>query len=94
MHRRIDRNQPEIVQKLRDIGATVTVLSMVGFGCPDILVGWHGVNYLLEIKDGEKSPSRRTLTPAEMRWHRDWEGQSAIVLSADEAIRTVTDDRA
>ena len=92
MRRRVDANQSEIVAALRQIGATVHVLSMVGFGCPDIVVGRHGVNYLLEIKDGAKSPSRQKLTPAEMRWHRDWEGQVAIVISVEDAIRVVSDD--
>ena len=92
MRRQVDSNQSEIVAALRQIGVTVTVLSMVGFGCPDIVAGYRGINYLLEIKDGMKSPSRQKLTPAEMRWHRDWEGQSAIVVSVEDAIRTVTDE--
>lgn len=92
MRRRVDANQAEIVQALRQIGATVTVLSHVGFGCPDILVGRHGINYLLEIKDGTKTPSRQKLTPAETRWHRAWEGQAAIVVSVEDAIKAVTDE--
>ena len=91
MRRQVDANQAEIVAALRQIGATVQVCSQVGFGCPDISAGYRGVNYWLEIKDGRKAPSRQKLTPAEMRWHRDWEGQSAIVVSVEDAIRTVTD---
>ena len=86
MRKNTDANQSEIVAALRELGATVTVLSQVGYGCPDILVGFRGVNYLLEIKDGAKSPSRQRLTPAEMRWHNEWRGQVAIVNSVDAAI--------
>lgn len=92
MRHRTDDNQAEIVMALRQIGATVTVLSQVGLGCPDIVVGLRGNNYLLEVKDGTKSLSRQKLTPAETRWHQAWQGQVVIVTSVEEAIRTVTDD--
>ena len=92
MRKNTDANQGRIVRALRDVGATVTVLSQVGYGCPDILVGFRGVNYLLEIKDGAKSPSRQRLTPAEMRWHNEWRGQVAIVNSIDAAIDEIQGD--
>ena len=50
MPKRVDMNQPEIVADLRGIGATVQHLHMVGKGCPDILVGFRGNNWLFEIK--------------------------------------------
>jgi len=62
---RKDDNQDEIVGALWDIGASVQRLQSVKGGCPDLLVGYHGVNYLLEVKDGSKPPSRRKLTPPE-----------------------------
>ncbi len=86
---KIDRNQPGIVRALRSVGATVTSLAAVGKGCPDILVGRHGVNYLLEIKDGEKIPSKRKLTPAEQAWHDMWKGQVSMVKNEDEALRAI-----
>ena len=89
MRKNTDANQGRIVRALRDVGATVTVLSQVGYGCPDILVGFRGVNYLLEIKDGEKPPSKQQLTPAETRWHDEWRGQAAIVNSVDAAIGVI-----
>ena len=39
---RVDRNQAEIVQALRSMGATVQHLHTIGKGCPDILVGFGG----------------------------------------------------
>jgi Holliday junction resolvase len=83
---RTDANQREIVEALRAIGCSVLVLSAVGKGCPDILVGYAGKNFLLEIKDGAKKPSDRRLTPDEERLHPEWCGQVAIVESVDRAI--------
>ena len=40
---RIDRNQPEIVKALRQVGAHVTSLAAVGDGVPDLLVGFQGM---------------------------------------------------
>ena len=83
---RIDANQSEIVVALRQIGATVQTLHQVGRGCPDLLVGFRGVNILLEVKDGSKPPSARKLTPDEYSWHKDWRGQVAVVKSIEDAI--------
>lgn len=86
---RIDANQPEIVKALRQIGATVELLHRVGKGCPDLLVGYRGKNWLLEIKDGNKPPSERTLTPDQVTWHQTWQGTVQVVKSVDEALGTV-----
>ena len=83
---RTDANQAEIVAGLLYLGATVQHLHAVGAGCPDILVGWRGNNYLIEIKDGDKPPSRRKLTSDQVRWHALWSGQKAVAKNLDEAI--------
>ena len=89
---KVDANQPEIVQALRDIGATVQILSAVGKGCPDILVGFRRNNFLFEIKDGAKSPSRRKLTDDERQWHDDWRGQVTTISNVRQAIALITYD--
>lgn len=61
------------------MGATVQPLHTVGRGCPDLLVGYGGTNYLLEVKDGLKSPSQRKLTPDEQTWHDEWRGHVTVV---------------
>lgn len=88
MHRaaKADANQTEIVKALRQMGASVQHLHTLGKGCPDLLVGWRGVNILLEVKDGEKVPSKRRLTPDEQEWHERWRGQVAIVESVEDAV--------
>jgi len=86
---RIDDNQPEIVEALRQIGCSVQPLHGVGSGVPDLLVGVAGVNILLEVKDGNKAPSQQKLTKQQETWHALWSGQTAIVRSAEEAIASV-----
>ena len=83
---RIDANQEQIVSALRAMGATVRIVTQ-GNGLPDLLVGFRGVTVLMEVKDGQKVPSARKLTPAEQKFFDEWQGGIvAIVNSVDEAI--------
>lgn len=68
MAKRADRNQPEIMQALRQVGAHVQTLHEIGKGCPDLLCMFRGEVYLLEVKDGNKPPSAQKLTPDECDW--------------------------
>lgn len=86
---RTDTNQSNVVEALRSIGASVLILSDVGGGCPDLLVGYRGVNFLLEVKDGNKPPSARKLTEAEQAFFRDWRGTVYIIFGAADAIEVV-----
>ena len=81
---RVDLTQSEIVKALRKVGATVTVLSQVGHGFPDLCVGWRGENKLLEVKTGDGG-----LTSDEKDWHAKWNGQVAIVRTPEEAVLAV-----
>lgn len=89
MPKRVDDNQAEIVQALRQVGCSVQHLHEVGRGCPDILVGFRGINYLFEIKDGNKIPSRQKLTPDEEKWHQLWNGRVLIIKSTDNAFKAI-----
>jgi hypothetical protein len=86
---RIDANQNEVVQVLRDVGASVAITSMVGKGFPDIVVGFRGRNYLIEIKDGSKPPSKRKLTSDEREWHDTWRGTVYVANNSDEALEII-----
>lgn len=86
---RVDANQAAIVHVLRGLGCTVQPLHTVGAGCPDLLVGFRGRNFLVEIKDGSKPPSERELTPAQKAWHMCWNGSVAIVSDQDEAVSLI-----
>ncbi|MEM8616770.1 MAG: hypothetical protein AAGF20_07525 [Pseudomonadota bacterium] len=86
---RVDRNQAEIVKALRQVGATVTPTHTVGGGFPDIVVGYQGATYALEIKDGTKLPSAQKLTEDEQRWHDTWRGQKDVVRDIPEALEAI-----
>ena len=83
---RIDANQNEIVGTLRKMGATVAITSMVGHGFPDLVVGYLGLNYLFEIKDGLKPISQRKLTKDEQEFFDIWRGNVQIVNNANDAL--------
>jgi hypothetical protein len=86
---KVDANQRQVVAALRGVGATVQLLHAVGEGCPDLLVGHLGVNYLLEVKDGQKPPSAQKLTPQQEIWHRDWRGHRVVVNSPEAALAAI-----
>ena len=80
---RIDDNQNDIVTALRKAGATVRIISQ-GEGIPDLLVGFRGETMLMEVKDGNKPPSARTLTDAEKKFFDEWEGGLCMVVKSVE----------
>ena len=86
---KVDRNQGEIVDGLRAVGCSVQILAKLGEGCPDLLVGYHGTNVLLECKDEEQPPSKQKLTDDQVEWHAEWRGQVATVKNVAEAIAVV-----
>ena len=86
---RVDVNQAQIVRGLRQCGVTVQHLHTVGQGCPDIMCGWHNRNYVFEIKDPDKPPSRRRLTEDEEKWHEEWGGQVDIILTTEDALKVM-----
>jgi Holliday junction resolvase len=65
---KLDANQNAIVKELRKIGAFVQSLASIGKGCPDLLVGFRGNWFLFEVKDAEKTQSKRELTADEIEW--------------------------
>jgi hypothetical protein len=87
---KVDANEGEVVRILQAAGALVQHLGMVGCGCPDLLVGWRGRLFLLEVKDGSKAPSAQKLTPDQETWHQVWSGYPvAVVRSSADALRAI-----
>lgn len=83
---RTDANHREVVEALRAAGAAVTDTSAVGGGFPDLVATFRNAVYLVEVKDGEKSPSRRKLTPEQEAWHAQQRAKVHIVTSPHEAL--------
>lgn len=86
---KLDDNHKEVVSALRKAGCSVLSLASVGHGCPDLLVGRAGVNWLIEVKDGTKPPSKRTLTQEQRIFFAEWGGQAYVVKSVDEALKVL-----
>ena len=83
-----DANEPSIVSGLRRIGATVEKLDKP----VDLLVGFRGVNYLLEVK-GELGPkggsTGRNLTPDQETFFATWRGQRCVVRNISDALQAI-----
>lgn len=86
---KVDANQAEIVKVLRACGVSVQPLHTVGGGVPDLLCGFIGLNFLIEVKDGSKVPSAQKLTPDQVVWHAAWKAPVHIVNSIDAALAVV-----
>lgn len=83
---KVDANQSGIVKIMRGMGASVCPTHTVGKGFPDLVVGYSGKTYLVEIKDGSLPPSARPLTDDQVEFHSEWRGHVEIVKTDDEAI--------
>ena len=82
-----DGNHGEIVDALRKAGATVLDLAAVGGGAPDLLVGYRGMNYLIEIKDPSQPKASIKLRENQVGFHEDWKGlKPAVAMTADAAL--------
>jgi hypothetical protein len=79
---RVDANQAEVVAQLREAGAYVWVI-----GLPvDLLVGYNGQTYLVEIKDGPK----KALTRLQQDFFENWMGGSLYRIDGPEdALRMI-----
>lgn len=86
---RKDDNHREIVAALTHAGVSVWDTSSLGSGGVDLVAGLRGQNFMLEIKDAAKAPSRRRLTEDEQEFHRTWRGHIDIVGTPEDALRAV-----
>jgi hypothetical protein len=80
---RSDSNQSPIVDILRRLGAYVAITSQVGGGFTDLVVGFRGVTYIVEVKYGDDWD----YTPAQKEFRKDWKGGPIVTLaSVDDAV--------
>ena len=89
---RVDDYQQTHVDLFREQGWTVEVLSDAGHGLPDLLV-WDGIEFfLVEVKSGNKPPSKRKLTKRQEQFFEKFSqafGCGRILISID-AEQTVS----
>lgn len=83
--RKRDANEPEIIAALEAAGATVFPLDKP----LDLLVGFRGQTFLLEVKNGAQPPSWQRVTPAQSSFIARWAGHYAIVNSPQAALDAI-----
>jgi len=86
---KVDKNQRLIMDWLIAAGATVDSLAACGKGIPDLLVGFRGLNILLEVKNPDMPPSKRVLTPDQVTWHAKHGGQVAVVETVMDVMQVL-----
>jgi hypothetical protein len=74
---RVDKNQEEIVAALRNAGAYVWIISLP----VDLLVGYKGHTFLVEVKDG----SKKRLTKLQEAFFEGWSGSTLARIDSPEA---------
>ena len=85
MRSKADHNQSELLRNLRTIpGLSVVDLSGVGRGCPDLLIGYQGKNYLVEVKN---RATWGKLNARQKEWFSTWTGQAMVVLQAEDIFK-------
>ncbi len=86
---RVDDNQKQIVAVFKAASVSVAVTSNQHSGYPDLTIGYLGYNILVEIKDGNKPPSARKLTPKQREFRANWQGEYRIVTSESDALALI-----
>ncbi|MHA2248690.1 MAG: hypothetical protein ACXADY_27340 [Candidatus Hodarchaeales archaeon] len=76
---RVDKNQPELVEWLRNHGYSVALTHMVGKNFPDIVIAKFGKNVLIEIKS-----EKGKLSEGQEKFASCWQGAYACVNSLEE----------
>jgi hypothetical protein len=78
-YHRLDGNHHTIADGLRRVGASVCEK-----GPLDLLVGFRGKNYLLEVKT-----ARGQLRASQKTFLAGWQGTAAVVRSLEEALQAI-----
>jgi hypothetical protein len=77
---RTDANHAAVGHWLRDLFTAVRDCRQFGGGMSDYVVRTRaGTLFLVEVKDGSKSPSRRKLTDQQLEWKRDFGDSYRVV---------------
>ena len=88
--KRVDANHDAVKQAFKALGCWVGDLHGLGQGMPDLLVSVPPSNVLalIEVKDGDKPPSKRKLTKPEQEFHETCPAMIWIVEGLED-VKTV-----
>ncbi len=84
---RKDANHNDIAEALAAIGCLVMDTSAMGRGFPDILISPPHNRHDLMLLEIKTKTGR--LNPAQIAFHRQWDGATYVVRSVDEAIELI-----
>lgn len=86
--RRVDANHRNLVRDLRSVGVSVLDTHTLGAGAPDLVVGYQGVNLLVEVKSrkGKQNPCQKDFGAL-------WHGRYIVAKSAEEVLRCLISQR-
>lgn len=88
---KVDGNQAEIVEALRAIpGCKVRSLAQLGNDMPDLLVGYRGFNFLVELKNPEYPNGHKERRERQATFRAEWTGQCIVASTVSEIISTMT----
>ena len=79
-----DKNERDIIRALEQLGCSVQALNCTAPDIPDLLVGFRGVNILLEVKE-----RKGKLSEGQAHFMETWQGQCVMARTPEEAVRTV-----
>jgi hypothetical protein len=82
LHGRRDTTHSEVKKELLALGASVVDLADVGGGVPDLLVGFCGCAFLVEVKSKDGK-----LRPGQVDFASTWRGGKVEVLRSRESAR-------
>jgi hypothetical protein len=58
----------------------------MGRGAPDLILGYRNENFMIELKDGNKTKSQQKLTPDEVQFQEKWNGNYAVCNSIEQIL--------
>ncbi len=94
-----DANHQTIFRAFDRAGASVVSLHTLGGGVPDLLVGFAGVERLVEVKLPARQgvafqhPATR-LSRRQQGWHHSWGGHPPVVVRTPEEAEALVDEMA
>lgn len=101
--KRRDANEPDIIAALVAVGAVVQQIDGA-HGEPDLLVGYRGGTFLIEVKNpdqagqagakkgGLRTKGRGSLTPKQVKWFTAWKDKGDRiheVINVEEALDAI-----
>lgn len=81
-----DANHVELTKAFEAMGCSVLDLHKVGGGCPDVLVGLHDFNHLIEFKNKD---GRNTIEPSQTEFAEKWRGDGICIVRNDEDVERI-----